>query len=66
MSSEIRCPYEGCNSLFGTVENGILTIKNRDMWRHVEGGIVYGPCRKCGSTIVWRADDSTRPRQTDN
>jgi hypothetical protein len=63
---EIRCQNKGCNALFGIVDAGILTIKNRDMERHVEYGVVWGPCRKCETTIVWRADDSTRPRQTDN
>jgi hypothetical protein len=62
-SIEIRCGNDGCNALFGKVKDGILTIKSRDLERHFSGGIVWGRCRRCGITIEWRADDTSRLRQ---
>jgi hypothetical protein len=64
--TEIRCPSDGCNALFGIVKDGRLTIKNRDLERTFEKGRVFGPCRKCERTIEWRADDSTGFGQTSN
>jgi len=46
----IRC---SCGTLFGYEQDGVLNIKHRDLYRHVEGGVVTGPCRKCGKTVRW-------------
>lgn len=65
MNRDIRCPE--CDSLFGKEvqvkgENGadarILTIKNRDLYRSFRGGRVWGPCRGCGTTIIWPREGS--------
>ena len=58
MSNDIKCPH--CGTLFGreTVEDDgwtLLTIKYRDMFRMTRDGIVYGPCRGCGSAVEWRS-----------
>jgi hypothetical protein len=50
---EIRCPVD--NVLFGVEVNGVLSVKNRDLYRTIEGGRVSGPCRGCGNTVVWEA-----------
>ena len=51
---EIRCPVD--NVLFGVELNGeSLSIKNRDLYRTVEGGTVTGPCRGCGNIVKWEA-----------
>jgi len=60
---EIRC--NSCNALFGKEDKGQLTIKNRDLYRYIEGGSVWGPCRGCGSEVEWMAsDDSEGTGQT--
>lgn len=58
MQKDIRCSV--CDALFGKEiaapddnQEKILTIKNRDLYRSVKGGKVWGPCRGCGNTIVW-------------
>ena len=62
MQRDIKCPQ--CRTLFGkevtaqpleepTRDNGILTIKNRDLYRSYKGGVVWGPCRGCGITVTW-------------
>jgi hypothetical protein len=56
MQKDIRCPE--CDVLFGKEiqpkEGGqILTIKNRDLYRSMLGGKVWGPCRGCGTTVIW-------------
>jgi endogenous inhibitor of DNA gyrase (YacG/DUF329 family) len=53
MTKDIKCPQ--CGTLFGkeTDSGTTLTIKNRDLYRHFEGGKVYGPCRGCGATVSW-------------
>jgi hypothetical protein len=52
---EIRCPH--CNTLFGIEgDDGVLRIKMKDLYREIEGRVA-GPCRKCGSTVVWPKDD---------
>jgi hypothetical protein len=63
MSNEIRC--EDCNTLFGRETAGddglvILQIKNRDLYRYVSGGIIWGPCRGCGKRIEWTGDDDPK------
>jgi len=47
----IKCPH--CGTLFG-IENadGKLAIKFKDLYREIDGR-VSGPCRKCGSQVVW-------------
>jgi hypothetical protein len=48
-AKEIRCP--ACGVLFGRELDKSLSIKNRDLYRTIEGGKVSGPCRgvrKCG------------------
>jgi hypothetical protein len=64
MSEEIRCP--NCGVLYGMYEDGVLTIKYRDLFRYVKGGTVSGPCRGCKTTVEWpqrpkepRSDDPT-------
>ena len=59
---EIRCPTEGCNALFGKIDEGVLVLKNRDLLRLFEGGRAWGPCRKCGKVMEWRSDDDSGPR----
>ena len=59
MQKDIKCPQ--CGTLFGKavaiegdlLENAILTIKNRDLYRSYKGGKVWGPCRGCGVTVQW-------------
>jgi hypothetical protein len=47
----IRCPH--CKTLFGIEgDDGVLRVKLKDLYREIEGR-VSGPCRKCGSTVVW-------------
>lgn len=49
---EIRCPE--CGALFGIeTPGGKLNIKNRDLYREIKGGRVSGPCRRCGTNVVW-------------
>jgi hypothetical protein len=50
---EIRCPVD--NVLFGRELDGTLSIKNRDLYRTIEGGRVYGPCRGCGNMVEWES-----------
>jgi hypothetical protein len=62
MNQEIRC--DDCNTLFGRVTSGsdneqILQIKNRDLYRYVAGGAIWGPCRGCGKRIEWIADNDS-------
>jgi len=35
--------------------NGTLAIKLKDLYRTIEGR-VEGPCRKCGSRVVWPSE----------
>lgn len=61
MQKDIKCPQ--CGTLFGKEvrgqqeeeadTDGILTIKNRDLYRSYKGGVVWGPCRGCGITVAW-------------
>jgi len=51
MSTEFRCP--NCGVLFGVMEDGVLTIKYRDLFRYVHEGRVSGPCRGCKSHVEW-------------
>ena len=47
-----RIVCQSCGTLFGMLhEDGTLTIKNRDLYRHIVGGVVSGPCRKCGAEV---------------
>lgn len=49
--NQVRCPH--CDTLFGIeMPNGTLAIKLKDLYRTIEGR-VEGPCRKCGSRVVW-------------
>ena len=50
---EIRCPVD--NVLFGREIDGVLSIKNRDLYRVFEGGTVRGPCRGCGNIVAWES-----------
>lgn len=51
---EVRCPVD--DVLFGVEVNpSTLSIKNRDLYRTIQGGRVSGPCRGCGTQIVWEA-----------
>lgn len=48
---EVRCQH--CSTLFGIEgDGGELNIKLKDLYRSIYGR-VSGPCRKCGSTVVW-------------
>lgn len=47
---DIKC--ENCGALFGKENDGVLTIKNRDLYRYIEGK-ASGPCRGCGNTVEW-------------
>lgn len=49
--NEIRCPACGC--LFGVEHEGRLNIKHRELFRTIENGPVYGPCRRCGTQVRW-------------
>jgi hypothetical protein len=50
----VRC--EHCGTLFGIeMPNGTLAIKLKDLYRTIEGR-VEGPCRKCGSMVVWPSE----------
>jgi hypothetical protein len=49
----IKCP--ACECLFGYEVNGTLNIKHRDLFRSIEGGVVEGPCRRCGQQVRWQA-----------
>lgn len=51
---EIRCPVD--NVLFGVEVKGVLSIKNRDLYRTIEKGKVSGPCRGCGNLVVWESE----------
>lgn len=60
MNNEIRC--DDCNTLFGRVTRNdtgesILQIKNRDLYRYIDGGKVWGPCRGCGKRIEWQPEN---------
>lgn len=62
--NEIRCPH--CGTLFGIEgEDEVLRIKMKDLYREIVGR-VSGPCRKCGSTVVWPKEPvvliTTQPR----
>jgi hypothetical protein len=46
----IRC---SCGALFGNEEGDTLNIKARDIYRSIKGGVVTGPCRKCGAIMRW-------------
>jgi hypothetical protein len=47
----IKCPH--CGTLFGIEgDDAILRIKFKDLYREIEGRAA-GPCRKCGSYMVW-------------
>lgn len=50
----IRCP--ACECLFGYEHEGVLNIKHRDLFREFRGGVVSGPCRRCGTIVRWPAD----------
>lgn len=59
MNNEIRC--QDCNTLFGKITedeggNKVLQIKNRDLYRYISDGIVWGPCRGCGKRIEWSSE----------
>lgn len=63
MTNEIRC--DDCNTLFGretAADDGliILQIKNRDLYRYVSGGTIWGPCRGCGKRIEWTPEDDSK------
>lgn len=47
---------QNCKTLFGKEVNGVLTIKHRDLFRHIVG-TVTGPCRRCGFEVKWSSDD---------
>lgn len=50
----VRCPH--CGTLFGIERpDGSLAIKFKDLFRTIEGR-VEGPCRKCGSHVVWPSE----------
>jgi endogenous inhibitor of DNA gyrase (YacG/DUF329 family) len=57
----IKCP--SCQTLFGIEDDGVLTIKHRDLYRTIDGK-VYGPCRRCGRQVTWSKNDDSRPRST--
>ncbi|HSE45299.1 MAG TPA: hypothetical protein VLA89_08205 [Gemmatimonadales bacterium] len=49
----IRCV---CGTLFGMeLPDGTLAIKHRDLYRNIRGGVVEGPCRRCGAIVRWQA-----------
>lgn len=48
----VRCT---CGTLFGYETGDTLAIKNRDLFRVFRGGVVSGPCRKCGQMVRWEA-----------
>lgn len=50
MQKNIVCPQ--CKTLFGKETDGVLAIKNRDLYRQIEGK-VWGPCRGCGFIVEW-------------
>jgi len=54
---DVKCAQ--CGTLFGkeSIDDGwtMLTIKYRDMFRMFRQGVLYGPCRGCGSTVTWRS-----------
>jgi hypothetical protein len=51
---EIRC--RECGTLFGIEgEDGTLRIKLKDLYREIDGR-ASGPCRKCGSRVVWPSE----------
>jgi hypothetical protein len=63
MSNEIRCI--DCNTLFGRVTAGqsgevILQIKNRDLYRYIVGGKIWGPCRGCGRRVEWSGENDSK------
>lgn len=64
MNNEIRC--SDCNTLFGRVTQDditgapVLQIKNRDLYRYVSGGQIWGPCRGCGKTVEWIGEDDDK------
>jgi len=62
MQKDIKCPNTSCGTLFGKEFNGVLTIKHRDLYRHVsgDGAYVSGPCRGCGVEIVWQSPEDRR------
>jgi ribosomal protein S27E len=53
VQKDIKCG--ACGTLFGKETNGTLTIKHRDLYRHIkgEGAVVQGPCRGCGNEVTW-------------
>jgi len=58
---DVTCP--SCGALFGKQNGNTLHIKNRDLYRSIDGGRVWGPCRGCGVEVSWSADsDNTRSR----
>jgi len=62
----IKVLCEGCGTLFGIEpQKGVLNIKHRDLFRTITGGVVTGPCRKCGNQVKWSSEnvsDNERPR----
>jgi len=59
---DITC--QNCGTLFGKeVEGGVLNIKHRDLFRSIKGE-VKGPCRRCGTQVLWSSNDNTGTRQT--
>lgn len=52
-STPVTCP--ACDCLFGYEVNGTLNIKHRDLFRSIKGGVVEGPCRRCGQQVRWQA-----------
>ncbi len=48
---DIRCL--NCGTLFGKQVDKSLSIKHRDLYRNIDGGVVWGPCRGCGLIVTW-------------
>ena len=49
---DVKC--QNCGALFGKESNEVLTIKNRDLYRYIDKGRVWGPCRGCGNVVEWQ------------
>ena len=53
-NEDMQVTCNNCGTLFGIETSpGVLSMKYRDVYRQVEGGRVTGPCRRCGSYVIW-------------
>jgi hypothetical protein len=52
MSRPIKCPV--CGYLFAVEgDDAVLNMKVKEVFRHIRGGEVWGPCRRCGAEVRW-------------